>query len=485
MAANNIHPLYSLTYTNLPPGVKPPEDPKAVTFIEKSLRGEVPHSQIIEFLEDFARDFIFDHGSRLEKGIHATLTFSAKEGVVIHPDSDEEFTQFVQNKYRRLAILILEGQKHLEIDLSTIKRGTISEEEKKEVRLQYPGLRIYPYDFIAYHLASCKILNAVTVELDVTNREPISHAGLTTGHFRYPHLLKDLMSRYDSERQSEETKVCILGPGLLEQEKTSPSCPQLHPSCPQFVELLSLFPKAHFSLLDNDPKALETLRKFCHTCKLMSYDPLTIRMFSTNRLSAPEHYQPLFEQIKAGLSGLALKPPPAEALQLLEGSGDIQPLLVKVDPNKVHIQPFDILSSSMEGMGPFGIIVATLSLSNAFEMEGEKNSAHNPLPQLLRILQSLSEGGSFYIDKPGFQMITKQLNSTVDDLIGQIESHLGNKFKLTELPLSDYQQESLGDIGKMPHFLISTADQEGTASIGTASIIVLTRTHEKVALATE
>ncbi|MFI5343584.1 MAG: hypothetical protein ACHQUC_05115 [Chlamydiales bacterium] len=495
MAANNIHSLYSLTYTDLPPGFKPPEDPKAVRFSEKSLRGEAPHFIIIEFLEHFAKDFIFDHGNRLEKGVRATLTFSAKEGLVVHSDSDEKFTQFLQEKYRGLAMLILEGSQAQEIDPSTIKMASISEEEKERVFLQHPGKKNHIVDPFAYHLWSHKILNPVTVELQVNRRQPLSLAGgLTTGHFRYPQLLKDLVTRYDSERQSEETQVCILGPGLLEQKKTSPSCPQIYPSCPQFVELLSLFPQAHFSLLDNHPDALGTLKKYCSTCKLMSYDPFTFRVFTdsfnpTNTLRAPEHYQPLFEQIKAGLTGLALKPPSEKAREILEGYGHIEPLLVKVDPNKVHIQEFDILSSSMEEMGPFDIIVATHSITNAFEIEREQNSACNPLPQLLKILQSLKEGGSLYIDKPGMDhllfIIAKQLNFTVDDLIGQIESHLGNKIKLTELPLSDYQQESVGHIGTMPNFLISTADQEGMSTIGTASITVLTRTHEKIALATE
>lgn len=491
MAAHN-NPLYSLVYTNPYPGTPSLDHPNKIPFSQKQLQtNDVNvHPQIIALLESFARDYIFDYGNKLQREMKATLTFSVKEGVVVHPDSNEEFVQFLKDKYKYFATTILENSpEYREIAPSKIKTISASVEDEKKLHDEYPGENFLFCDSFAYVLWSNQLFDPITIDLDLIPRKPFGGAaGLTTAHLRYPHMLLDLVTRYALARTSEEAKICIIGPGLLQQKKTSASCPQIYPSCPQFVELLSLFPNAHFSLLEKDQEAIKTLNMHFQICKFASYDPLTFRVFSDsfhsgNRLRSPDHYQPLLKEMRDGLSALVLKPVPKVASQMLEGYGDIMPLLVKVDPKKVHIQEFDILSSPME-QRVFDIIVATFSVSNAFEIERKQNRELNPFPQFLSILHSLKEEGSLYMDKPGWNGILKRcaaiLNLNIEECIQQIEGQLGNKLKLTDVPLSDYLQGHVGDISSIPNVLIGSAGMDkGIGDVGTASIMVITRTSEK------
>ena len=211
--------------------------------------------------------------------------------------------------------------------------------------------------------------------------------GLTTAQMRYPHLLNHLSERF---KEKGPSNICIMGPGLLEEEGARPVCPQA-------AELFSLFPEAKFLLVDKDDHLLETLKKQYQIQQTAVYDPTMLRLYAanspTNTQRAPEKYQPLMSRMKKAMGGQARN---RDAKKMMLGIGPAQPLLLKLDSKKIELRRFDFLADQFKEGEKFDSIVATMSLSYAYEEVIDKPAPFFAL--LGNCLSALKEGGVLYMD---------------------------------------------------------------------------------------
>ncbi len=107
-------------------------------------------------------------------------------------------------------------------------------------------------------------------------------------------MLKYFFDDLKKQRKADDTKVCIVGPGMWKDCKGVPTSFQ-------FVEILSLFPSAQFLLLDNDQEALAAMEKFLKKHQAAMYDPFTLRIRTSSlspNYSCPESYLKTFNAMK-------------------------------------------------------------------------------------------------------------------------------------------------------------------------------------------
>src|ERR1700733_4483932 len=102
-------------------------------------------------------------------------------------------------------------------------------------------VKIFSDNVSKYKEIKGKILNKTVVKCTIAVQEVM---GQLTGTLRFPHMLKYFFDDLENQRKADDTKVCIVGPGMWKDWNGVPTSFQ-------FVEVLSLFPKAQFLLLDN------------------------------------------------------------------------------------------------------------------------------------------------------------------------------------------------------------------------------------------
>ena len=418
---------------------------------------------IISFLKYITRDYVYELGNEFKKNAHARLTFSKERGITFDSYSDVKIKQVFEKNINNLWSQIIQ---------STPQK--LSDDEANKQVLLRAQLRAGGMD------------RPIKIDLNINYHIPKTQgAGLTTSFLRFPHLLKDLSTRFKHGKQSDQTKICVVGPGLFEEEGSLPSCPQL-------VEIYSIFPKAQFLLLDNDKRVLKVMKEQFHHFQFMSYDPCTLISRSTKHESNPfyalEAYQGLFQEMKETLSEKAIAP--KDAKKMLQNIWDNQPLMLRAETDKIQLRDFDIISSSVKDdeKKTFDVIIATLSITLAATNQIGINPAFNCFSLLGKFLAALKENGSLYIDSVFIKEVLEKLYGKEGFALGiqYLEIVLGNRLSIEEIPLSDFLPEVQGNSGIVMSFSKKgVVDEKGIPTITTHSINVVTRTSEKISLTRE
>ncbi len=420
------------------------------------------HLAAISILENISRDFVFNLGDDFKRSVSATIRCSLKDGVKIIKSSDKRLQTIFENNLGQMNVAIPRNEAMM-AGLTQLKQITATPEQQKQAAQQFGKQPVLFFDPAAFMLYREGMKDSVTVDLKIEGRNTVGKGGcLTTGSLRFPHLLKDIAVRFSELRKSDTAKVCIVGPGLHTPQKGTPTCPQ-------FVELLGLFPKAEFLLLDNDDEALKKMQLQYKTLKFAAYDPLVYRMstmdIKENKHLAPASYQPVLGEIGEQWGKIAKYPKNAD--QMLKGFGKLEQLLLNVSPEKIHLRSFEINSSEFKGEEKkiFDVVVATMSIILAMRENPEK-----PLDILCKHLSILKENGSFYSDSVLIHEILK-LDS---EMIQSLEEKLDSKLVIEEIPMSDYLKGETGSIATIPN--PSREDSlDRMCDITTASITVITR----------
>ncbi len=476
-------PKYSLEFFFQDPEIKI-ENPDQLLIRTRELSPSSANikPEILEVIESLCKDYICSLGKMFKEPMTARLTLSPINGISFDPGS-EKIKAVYEQITREVAIAIPKNDA-ISQGIQQLKKKNVSAQEKQKAFAQFQQKQILFLDPHAYQLWKSGLKAPLKIDVEmVACLSTGQGGGLTTGFLRFPHLLGDLANRFQTKRLDQQTKICIVGPGLFIPEKGTPSCPQ-------FVEVFSLFPKANFLLLDNDTSALERMDGQFHKCKFAGYDSSMLRVYTTNIQSntyyAPQKYQILFQQMKDLFAENALAP--TNAKEMLAGIGGIKPLLLKVDPEKIHLREFDILTSAPkeEEKGTFNIVIATMSMLLAIG-ELDKNSSTNPLMIFRKFLELLSENGSLYVDSTLIDYLYSAYGDENMDLgLRYLELLLGNELSIEEVAIADFSPNVLSAHSTLLNLSMSNSKELVTGTnVTTSSVTVITRTAKKTEQATE
>lgn len=423
---------------------------------------------VLSLLESIARDYVFSEREHLKGEIKARLSMSLKNGIQFNSCSDPKIVEICKEPQGN-AVTKEDAEKY---GLTHLKRAEPTAEMIKDANRHFQGREVIFIDPWAYQLFQNEVNDPLQIDLEVPKVFRIDlAAGQTTSPLRFPHLLKDLNMRYKRGREDPNLKICIAGPGLNEHKG-------FLPTSPQFVEIFSLFPNAQFLLLDNDKHAIEVLKQQFNTFKIASYDPCMLRLRTTDSSSylSKKEYQKVFSIMKENLASRAKKPP--NAGDMLAGKGPFTSLVVNIADNKIEVRDFDINTAQFKDEDKFDVIVATLSIINALNHQLETSKFCNPYPVLKKFINSLRERGSLYIDVKLFESFIAPHR---DLIIKCLEGSIGNRLRIEEIPLSDFQPTA-GISGTITSIRIPILDNnlKGPTDISTHDLIAIIRTSEKV-----
>jgi hypothetical protein len=452
MAANVVSGNYGVTYSfynnRLESGeliTNPPVSPEDVYFVGVTYKQPLgkPIETVAIIVETLVRSFIFENKAELSSGVELKLRITPV-GIEIAPNLDEKFP---------------ENQ-----------------------------------NFVSYAKKNCQGVFGVspgtntTIDLKIALLRPeVKAMGLATGYLRYPHMLADMRIRFAFDRFKEDAQVCIIGPGLMEYDSPKPGDlpPPEKMECPQFVEVLSLFRKASFTLLDIDPKSLAAYQKSFTEEKIACYDPLTLRVLSSqkcdgdiNPMAAPESYESVLSLVKDGLTALAEKP--AKVRLMMDGFEKAEHILLKINPEKIHIKNHDILVTQMTvpDLG-YDVIIGTHSIGNALQLMLEADITFDVTRSFTEILSAIRPGGVLYLDSICYGNIVNNVQyysrSSFDDYLNIVGKTLGNKMKVEEVSHKTFYPDSDAN-GAVSRSYLLTLDR--TRTLGCTSITVISRTME-------
>ncbi len=463
----NIIPKYSLQFIKEDFSAR--EDAEKLPISNKTLTpadAPIP-PKVLYIIEGIARDYMFNFGNQSKDVESARLSLSADQGIAIQSCSDSRIDDRLKVYLTSVAIVEEEARA---LGLLGIKRVEPQEEDIKQARERFKDAKVLYLDPWCFQFHRVGLKKPLLLDLEMTQREVIGKgAGLTSAPLRYPHLLKDL-----SNRLKKDSKICIVGPGLVEEE----NAPLFSP---QFAEIYSLFPNGTFLLLDNDPHALKLMEQQFHKCKFAAYDPYMLRHYAvrdSQNFKPNRTYQKLFDSMKKVLAEKAIKP--ANAANMLAGVGSPERMLLKISPEKIEIRDFDIRISHFRNEEKFDAMVATMAFGNAFSDELKKDVAHNFFPHLQRFLGALNENGSLYIDKMFVNSFLKHY--PIEKAIRYLALLVGNRLVIQEIPISGFQPRIKAVLGVIDSATISSIQKYGDrmTNITTSSLIVITRTPEKI-----
>lgn len=489
MSSNSI-PTYSLTFFNLYDHIEIKEASDLLISMKalKPKDASIP-SIILRYLEAFSKDYVHHLRKEFNKDVTIKTFFSLENGLQYESNDEkvkEVFNIIFQEQMENSAVLA--EHEAIESKLTHLKRNNFVTEEIKQKAIEglkaknvlADGEEVIYLDRVAFSLWKEGIREPIAVNLEICAQEAMGKGfGLTTGSMRYPHLLLDLSERFKDKTKRDQTQICIVGPGLLEEEHA----PLM---CPQFTELLSIFPHANFLLLDNNKKALEAMQKqFCEK-NFITFDPFMMRVYTFNDSTknpffAPQKYQLCFQNMKENLEEKAISK--AMAKGILNNTSKINYILLKTNPKKIKVREFDINTAEFapEEKGLFDVIVATMSLSIVLQEELIKNPHYNSFNQIAKFLEALKVNGSLYLDSGIFEIFKK--NYTPEGLvlgIQYLESILGNRLTMHEIPLSDFMNVE-GPFGVIPSCSLRFAEKHDLGqTLTTCSLTVITRSTEKV-----
>jgi hypothetical protein len=327
-------------------------------------------------------------------------------------------------------------------------------------------VKIFSENVSKYKEIKGKVLHKTEVSCTIAVEDVL---GQTTGTLRFPHMLKYFFDYLENQRKADDTKVCIVGPGMWKDCKGVPTSFQ-------FVEVLSLFPNAQFLLLDNDEEALAAMENFFKKHQAAMYDPFTLRARTSPFIpkhTCPESYLETFNAMKEFFIAHAHKQDSnAMEAMLIKHEGDVKKFYVKVPSDKLEIRNFDINSSQFEEneSGKFDVIVATMSIVNALYFNTVKWTDSHKIAITVKFLDALKEDGQLIIDKPLYDFLTQ------DGAMTAISNQVGYELKVREIPLSDFDPNSSGE---KPMILSTTTDAIPEQSFYKHSVLFLSCHHAR------
>lgn len=445
-------PLFRLTFVT----DVPEKNPSNLPPLEKILTPCVSKvSQcILTKLESLATNYVFALRKEFKDDAAARVLFSPREGMSIVSCSDERIKTIYSREYNIQAMSVHYARTHGLLDL---KRVEPTPENKTQAEAKLGTSEIIFVDSDALELHQNGVNEAVIVDLQIVRYvlNPKAMDGLTTCALRYPHLLKFL----DKNLQLKES-MCLVGPGLIQEEDSPPMCPQM-------VELMTLFPQLRRVVaLDNNLQVLTAIEKQFAKTKLAIYDPTMLRHYT--RKGESNSYQALFQKIIQKLTECVRLP--KNALDILQGTVPAQSLLIPIKA-QVEVKEFDIIHSQFDQAEEFDVIIATQSIWRAIANLPKQNHIEN-LSILGKFLRALKENGSLYMDCYYFNFLKSTLGEEGLSLsIKYLESIVGNALKVENIPISDFYPQACGDYVNLPRYTLKS--DEWTTP--TSSIIVFTR----------
>lgn len=475
-------PEYSLKY-------QIPYDLNSKDIEVQEQDSSTPVSQIPDIVKEktttISNKFVGTVGLEFKGPLEARLCFSLEQGITISSCNDPRFRGVFEKNSTLSVILTPEKAKALNIPL--LKAKEVPPEKRQAAIDHYHNPNIHIIDLDAFELWGAGLKEAMQLDLRIEGHFLLNLGdGPTTGYLRFPHLLKEISTRF--VHKSDQVKIGIVGPGLLEPNTSVCSCPQL-------VELLSLFhSNAEFLIWDNNKKLLSEVTQQVANSKLL-YDPYMLNIYSRkeeeNSRCGSKEYQTLFQEIKENLVKKAADPKHVKAM--LEGKVKTEPFVLKADPKKIKLREFDVNSSKMEEeeKKTFDLIVATMSLYLDLVKEFEKNPRYNYFSILGKFLAALKENGSLYVDTPLIEDLFKKTYGLegFNTGIQCLEHMLGNRLAFQEVPLSDFLPHFQGRLGTITNLSVGEAEVSKITNKSrhatTSSITIITRTSEKPELLTK
>lgn len=427
MAAFNRIDTLHLTFDTHTLSVRKPVDKPANIPLTQSKTipdGVKFNGTIIRICTEMAQQYIFELGEKFKPLVlacEAELRFSARDGVAILNSTDPQFKKMSFSK------------------CSEAQKKTMT--PPQTMRLQIWGHNAYT-----------------------------PGGGLTTSSLRIPHMYKHMMETIPAAvRKSDKTSVCIVGPGLdTIDTKMTP--------CPQAAELLSIFPKAKFLLLDNNTQALEQLNKY-RKIQMLPYDAFALRMrlMSTkdiqliNEFAAPKSYINIFNEMAASLGELACHPPNAKAM-LVEHKGRLDRVMLKLFSERFAVREFDILTSKYSGPEEqFDVIVATYSIGNAVVRSDDDVVRDDALEILAKFVSALKPGGTLYIDVASYTHIVP-LDTDEHERLTKLVNHT---LSIGLVDVKDFMPSVDGHMGIIHSFNLH--GEQKISTITTSSVVVITK----------
>lgn len=438
---------------------------------------------LLGILENLGKEIAFRLGKEFEV-TQIRFKYSPENGITLKCVNQKVQSicesLLLDESERLVALSFQEADKR---HLTQLKKPIKVEEKDLEKARRDFGDDVMFFDRLGFELFISGVTAPTDVDLELSGRVIHRIAGRTTGHLRFPHMLQDLYTRFSEKvRSSKQTSVCIVGPGLFEDQNA--------PFCPQFTEVQTLFPNASYLLLDNDSHVLKILKKQLKA-KAISYNPLMLRIYSTQfpkadeamrKLYAPTKYQQMFQVMK---QELAKKEMDSQGVKkMLDGEGKIQNLCVKVDRRKIQLRQFEIESSmfSSEDHGTFDVVVATMSILLALGDKIVANPSDNHFSTLLKFLRLLKVNGSLYVDAELMNKAFANVYGSEGMKIGTayLEMELGNRLAVEEIPLSDFLPSEQGAAGFLKSYTVDERGEIKPTTVSSSSLVVYTRTAEKV-----
>jgi len=444
-------------------------DPNSVSIVRTEAEKGI-NEVVISLVHSIAKDYVFQLGEEFRNQAQARINFSVERGVVFEACSDPR----LEECYSQHAILLpkteVKGPVWLIEPTPDMLEEPLPNSRADEVLVDVASMILQKQGLEAPQ----------SVELEIVPFIPLTKGkGLTTSNLRYPHLLLDLLNRLEKGLLPADSSVCIVGPGLIDYEDSN-----VFPTCPQFAELLGMIPKGKFTLLDIDKDSLTRLSKQIAN-NFTAYDLMGFRTYTFRKgvgefVESPE-YQKLFRVMGKHFAQLALAPSNAE--EIIQGNAPIQPLVLRVQQNQLALRVFDITKSFFKQTDQFDVMVATMSIVNAFQDEMTEKPHLNHFGKLIKFLEALKVGGTLYIDAVMIQHLFSVGGQEGFDLgIKYLESVIGNRLQLEEIPYSSFKEGASGMVNT-----ITAASMNFPKGIDrnvylttTSDLFAITRTSEKV-----
>lgn len=456
---------------------------------------------INELINNLTREY-FDVPNGSLKKVTVDVTFSRDLGLVIHSCSEDSVKRCWQKSSLNDTVLCSQAEwasgqtltKFVLMDSKMFQRMS-------ELQLTDP----IKQNGIAVGLRSCGVKETSRLELELDFQKIGSTYGLTTSEVRFPNMYKHMRSHFAKRLNEKDISICLLGPGLHSIGKEEKE------SCPQVVELLTLFLLGKFELLDKDQGLLKSISEQAKKNGL-AYDPLPLMMLAhgctaSQKPKGKQGFIRLGLELERGrgkgatFNPLILTKPPESYGEVLKSltkrlpsnlaanKVDVQKVLNwEIDDKTVYIKPkkeqisstlFDI-TKDKPSKEKYDIMVATYSLSNVFyevaSTSEETPSLDVPMKLLAPYVAALKKGGVLYIDESFREVLNSYLDPQHwEGLLANIKNTLGCDLAIHELPFSDFDPTQTGNRPYRYRLAKGSDGHYKSYQSGSASIIAIER----------
>ncbi len=425
--------------------------------MSKPLRALMQHASLMYAFESKDREDAW------KSGLSARIAFAPSTGVCVLSCNDDRIKACFEKLCSETVPIALSEAKNK--GLMELKRGKKpSESGNKQIFLERCTLALW----------EAGVRSPVEFNLNVKMiKSTVNGFGMTTGNLRFPHLLFGLYGNLVKKNRlnNPDLKVCLVGPGFKDDGDLG--------QCPQLVELKSLLPNARFLILENDNTVLELLGKAIKNQKIL-YDPATLLgRIHVPEYRAPDDIYPFLKLYKERLDAQVIDPEKSNS----KLKGCIEEIEVRLDPSKIELRDFDILTSLFKetDKGQFDVVVATFSISVA--LKEKENSALDDFQSLGKFLELLREGGVLYMDGFVFGSWSQSYGLEVIKLgIEYLEALTGHRLNSYHYPLKNILPDAQGILGYLPELICKN---QALHKISTTVIACIELTGEQVEVSPE